>query len=1076
MAKIKEHIVEQVINRADIVDVVTSFVELKRTGRTYSACCPFHNENTPSFKVNPARNTWHCFGSCGTGGDAVSFVMRQLNSSFPEAIEWLAKRYNIPIEYDKDSKPNPDAQRREAMLIALQEVQKFFVDTFNKPESAVARQYAYRRWSENFCKVAGIGFAPEGWQGLVDYARDNAISEQSLLDLGVIRKREKSSGCYDFFRGRVTIPIYDRFGRVIGFTARYIGAAEDVAKYINSTESLVYSKSASLFGINVALREAAKQDKFFLVEGAPDVLRLQSIGVNNTVAALGTAWTEQQFMSLKRHSLNLCFIPDSDPPKRGERFGAGVKAVIHNGTTALSLGFNVSVKEIPESAKKSDPDSFITSQAILTDLEEQDFILWYARKLFSQDPSQADKKKAINEIAALVAPLEEEVSKAMYVDELAKLDGTRNLWNKAITEERKRQSKERFAKADKALNLETFNKYGFNEAHNCYFSITKEGTQYQWSNFVLRPMFHVQDPVSAIRLFQIKNENNVSAYIEFKQDDLVSLTRFKTKVESMGNFVWLAKEEQLTKLKLFLYEDTETAIQISQLGWQPQGFFAFGNGAFTTEWHPVDELGIVRMPDIGNFYLPAFSKIYAKDTTFYQFERNFVHLGYGAISLQEYCQRMVNVFGDNAKVGLAFLLATLFRDVVVSVTKSFPMLNLFGPKGSGKSELGHSLMSFFIIDNIPPNIQNSTVPALADTVAQSANALVHLDELKNDMDVVKREFLKGLWDGTGRNRMNMDRDKKREVTKVSCGVIISGQEMPTADIALLSRVIHLSYSKSEFTTQAKKQFDALRSIRKKGCTHLTMRILQYRKRFESNFAQSYSACLDELSGQLVDFNIEDRILRNWLIPLAAFHTMKDVLNMGFTYENLLEISVKGIVAQNMCVKQNDELTNFWQFLEYLMQDGKAFPNSDFSVRNLYKLKCDGKKLIEFEQMKPVLYLRFNRISQIFDAGARMANTTRLPISSLMYYLTTSPAYYGKKVMRFDIRVNGILQEEIDTDGLRTTRRKSTKLERAMCFDYDMICDLYNINLITLTSQGDESDEDEQPPSNEPQQGSLFETQ
>ena len=241
----------------------------------------------------------------------------------------------------------------------------------------------------------------------------------------------------------------------------------------------------------------------------------------------------------------------------------------------------------------------------------------------------------------------------------------------------------------------------------------------------------------ALRLYLLTNVNGVEVTVEMKQEELVSLTKFRQRVESQGNFIWKAKEEQLTTLKMYLYATTETAEQIVQLGWQQQGFFAFGNGIFTSEWHEVDELGIVRLGEQGNYYLPAFSSVYRNDTQFFQFERRFTHLGLNKIPLYDYSKLLVEVFGDNAKVGIAFLLATLFRDVVVSYTRSFPILNLFGPKGSGKSELGHSLMAFFIIDNIPPNISNSTLPALADAVAQCSNALVHLDEFKNNIDILK---------------------------------------------------------------------------------------------------------------------------------------------------------------------------------------------------------------------------------------------------------------------------------------------------------------------------------------------------
>lgn len=180
----------------------------------------------------------------------------------------------------------------------------------------------------------------------------------------------------------------------------------------------------------------------------------------------------------------------------------------------------------------------------------------------------------------------------------------------------------------------------------------------------------------------------------------------------------------------------------------------------------MDEGHFVKANDFGLvavrgqlFYLPGCSKDTADDPQSYQFQRRFVYAITNDITLNDYATRLIEVFGDNAKVGLCFLIASLFRDLVVNVTTSFPILNLFGPKGSGKSELAHSLTSFFIPSYIAPNINNTTKAALAEAVAEVSNAIVHIDEYKNTLDIEKREFLKGLWDGAGRSRMNMDNDK-----------------------------------------------------------------------------------------------------------------------------------------------------------------------------------------------------------------------------------------------------------------------------------------------------------------------------
>ena len=538
-----------------------------------------------------------------------------------------------------------------------------------------------------------------------------------------------------------------------------------------------------------------------------------------------------------------------------------------------------------------------------------------------------------------------------------------------------------------------------------------------------------------------------------KQEELVSLTKFRQRVESQGNFIWKAKEEQLTTLKMYLYATTETAEQIVQLGWQQQGFFAFGNGIFTSEWHEVDELGIVRLGEQGNYYLPAFSSVYRNDTQFFQFERRFTHLGLNKIPLYDYSELLVDVFGDNAKVGIAFLLATLFRDVVVSYTRSFPILNLFGPKGSGKSELGHSLMAFFIIDNIPPNISNSTLPALADAVAQCSNALVHLDEFKNNIDIDKREFLKGLWDGTGRNRMNMERDKKREVTKVSCGVIVSGQEMATADIALFSRFIFLSYSKSQFSQEAKEKFAKMAAIRKLGCSHLVLEILQCRALFEAEFRGNYNEAFEDIINALGQSNIEDRIIRNWVIPLAALRTLQDALRLPFTYNDLLKVSIDGIIAQNGETLSNNELNIFWDIVSFLRQEGKIWLGGDYRIELENRIKCTNHKYeIEFPAAKKILYLRHTRIFQLYKMHGRYVNEALLPPASLQHYLENSDAYIGRKQsIRFKNIVNGVQTRIEVIEKGQVTTRPVTAVDQALVFDYDLLVNQFGLNLEEFAS-------------------------
>lgn len=1058
---IDERIIEQILDRADIVDVIGGYVELKKKGANYAACCPLHKEKTPSFMVNPARGTWHCFG-CGKGGNVIGFLMEHDTLTFPEAVRALGKRYGIEVEETKLT-PEQEQQRmkRDSMYVINQRCAEHFRANLLNPANKEAAEYVKSRWGERYAEEIGIGYAPDSWDDLLKFAQASGLSIELMTEMGLLKEREKG-GLYDFYRGRTMIPIRDRFRRVIGFTARDMSGAKDTAKYLNSIESDIYHKKDSIFGIDLAIRQAAKESKFYLVEGGPDVMQLQRIRVNNTIAPLGGDWTEPQLEQLKKYATKVCFLPDADPPKtdKGEKLGAGTRNVMRNGLLAMKAGFGVTVKEIPlgEAQSKNDPDSYCTSIQKFQELEEVDFIPWYARYLFADVNTTEDRSNAINTICDMVAMVKDEVKESMYMKQLQEFYPDKNLWTKALNRAKKLEKAKQVINESKKIDRDLYQKYGFYEEYDAYFALAGDsGKAVQWSNFTMMPMFHIKDSLLPKRLYKIRNQNKQEEIIEMKQEDLVSLSKFKIKVEGIGNFIWLATEKELTKLKMFLYEQTETAIEVTQLGWQRQGFFAFGNGAFDTEWHPADEYGIVRLKD-GNYYLPGCSTIYRDDVKLFQFERKFIHTTYNNVSLREYSDKLVQVFGDNAKVGICFLLASLFRDIIVGQTKSFPILNLFGPKGSGKSELGHSLMSFFIIKNTPPNIQNATIAALGDAVAQCANALVHIDEYKNSIDLDKREFLKGLWDGTGRSRMNMDRDKKREITSVDCGVILSGQEMPTIDIALFSRLIYLTFTKTEFSTAEKQAFDQCKAMRDLGLSHLTLQLLRHRSKMETDFSANYRQCMNDLNDRLKGETIEDRIQRNWVIPLAAFRTLEAVLDVPFAYRELLDICVAGIIRQNRECKSNNELANFWNVVSYLQQDGEIFLESDFRIDYLDRLKTNKVKDLVFQRPKPILRMRTDRIFMLYKKFSKQVGDSALPTESLSFYLENSKEYLGvQNSVRFKNILKGVeVTKEYEAGGQKVYR-KTSMTKQALCFDYSELMANYGINLNVDTGVSIEDD-------------------
>ena len=1028
---ISQDTIDRILDAADIVQIIEDFIPLKKRGVNLIACCPFHSEKTPSFTIFPKTGTFKCFG-CGEQGNAIGFLMRHENMSYPQALKWVARKYNIDIQ-EENLTPiqEQEFREKEAMWIANDYLSKEYAKVLMLPQYKFARDYAYNRWGERFCTQMSIGFCP----------RDSKIVEESCITDEIaeaLHLRNKAG--YDFFGGRITIPIKDRQQHVIGFTSRVLD--ESKPKYMNSSDSLIYNKSKSIFGIDTSWREAAKKERFYLVEGAPDCMRLQCIGVYNSVATLGTAWTEAHFNILKRAASHLCFLPDADPPKEGEQFGPGINAVIKSGELAMQLGFSVSVKQIPVSDVKQDPDTFCTSLAIFQAIEEHDFILWLADLLFSDEMITENRSKSVNRIADLLARINDETKVDIYISRLLKYS-QKSVWKKSIErfrrEHRENEAKEKAEKEEGLLK-----RYGFNVDKNKYYSIGDKG-YYEWSNFTMEPLFHIKDSISPKRIYILRNTFGIEELVEMKQEDLVSISKFKQKVEGLGNFVWCASEKELTKLKSYLYEKTETAVQISQLGWQKDGFFAFGNGIYyDNAFIKVDDYGIVRIKDKGNYYLPAHSKIYYNDSKLFQFERRFVHQELSSIALRKFSDHIFNVFGNNGKVGFCFYLATLFRDIVTRESRSFPILNLFGPKGSGKSELGHTLMSFFVADNVPPNIQNSTLPALNETVAAVANALVHIDEFKNDIDINKREFLKGLWDGTGRTRMNMDLDKKKETTAVDSGIILSGQEMATADIALFSRLIFLSFPKSDFSAEEKEAYQILKKVRTTGMTHLTLQILSYRNKVDTSFKEVYNATLQDVIEKLKDNPIEDRILLNWIGPLAVFRLLEQYIDVSISYKEMKKITIDGIKNQNSECRQNSELASFWNMVQYLVSEGEIIDGGDYKieyVRNFKSSICTQQWL----ESRPVLLIQKTRVFMLYKKYGKAVGDTLLPEGSLKYYLENSKAYLGEKTARYDVYHKGILQYVKNEKKVGGSLIKQTTTHRSYCFDYSKIVESFDVN-------------------------------
>ncbi len=341
---IKDASVQAVAQTANLADVVAQYTTLRKRGNTYVGLCPFHQEKTPSFSVSADKGLYYCFG-CGEGGDIFNFLQKMENLSFSEAVETLAERFGIALEYDEGQRPDDAGRDRERRLLILLEKAAGFYRRFlwESGEGRRAREYLERRGlSRAVCEEYHVGLSPSGWRGLSERARAQGFSQRELEAAGLAVAREGRT--YDRFRGRVMFPLIDHRGRVVGFGGRSLG--EDAPKYLNSSEGPVYQKGRLLYGLFQARRAIAEADEVLVVEGYTDVLGAAQAGVRNVVASMGTALTEQQLALMTRFSANVTFMFDADR--------AGSEAALRSGELARRQGLRPMVVTLPAETDPAD--------------------------------------------------------------------------------------------------------------------------------------------------------------------------------------------------------------------------------------------------------------------------------------------------------------------------------------------------------------------------------------------------------------------------------------------------------------------------------------------------------------------------------------------------------------------------------------------------------------------------------------------------------------------------------------------------------------------------------------------------
>ena len=410
--------VDRIYATANIVDIIGDYVTLKKKGVNYQACCPFHNEKTPSFVVSPSKGVYKCFG-CGKGGNAVTFVMEHESVSYPEALKMVAKRYGIEVEEreqtEEDVRRNND---RESMFALNGWVAEYFSKYLVSNTEGRSIGYSYfaqkRGFTDATIRKFGLGFCSAKGDEMTKAALAAGYKEEFLLSTGLTLKRESDGRLYDRFRDRVMFPVHNISGRIVAFGGRTLRTDGKVAKYQNSPESEIYSKTRELYGLYFAKKAIQQQEYAIMVEGYTDVISMHQAGVENVVASSGTSLTQDQIRLLNRFTRNITIIYDGD--------SAGVKATLRGVDMILKEGMNVRIVSLPP---EHDPDSFARAHTADQVREyihnrEEDFLSFKAKMLLRDAGSDPIKRSAvIGDMVGSIAQIPDSIQRSVYIKDCA---------------------------------------------------------------------------------------------------------------------------------------------------------------------------------------------------------------------------------------------------------------------------------------------------------------------------------------------------------------------------------------------------------------------------------------------------------------------------------------------------------------------------------------------------------------------------------------------------------------------------------------------------------------------------------
>lgn len=957
MALISDEFIERLLADVNIVTVIQKYCpDLKRKGAYYFCKSPFTKENTPSFCVREQTQTFKDFSS-GKGGNVITFVMEHQGLSYPEAINLLAEFANKEVEYDTQEVSKAYIEKKERVkklepfLVAIQ---KKFVENLHAldKEHPAWQEIKRRGYNDETVNDWEIGYAP-GNKFIY-----NLFKEAGAVDagkkLGLINDNNQ-----DKLWNRITYPIHDKLGKIVGFASRDLSGESNSAKWMNPAENEIYNKSSILFAHHRAAKMIAQTGKAWIVEGYNDVIAWHNANLFNTVSCCGTAITDAQINVLKKNGAEkivLCM----DADKAGK--AATLKAI----PQLLRAGLTVEICQLPG----VDPDDFFrTYQSEIQEhgLEEVLPPLKNGFKLYMEDQLQGDeldRAKGVRKITETIAQITDLSLRDIYMDWLIKESKSKPATVKLLLTEHQSKNLAKSQTGDEmylmpkgtAQLLEELkpiiNKYQLFIANNQIYIQDTFEPPYRFksiSNFSIEILQHMSEDKFPIKLISVTNVKGESRVFDAPASCMTAPLEFTKILANQGNYKFKGNRNDLDKLTDYLYDEMGVGRKVDVLGWNPEGFYCTNNTVIVPGEPnlPIDSNGIFRHKGT-TYYVPSANEIYRANPYKFQTQKKIV-ISSATVPMHQYLAQMLTVHREYAIIGMLFAFAAAHQDLIIQYTTGFPVLFLYGPPSTGKDQLFSCIKRMFGLsetDFISLENRQSTGKAKIRVFAELANMVVHLSEFTNGNQEVDG-LIKGLWDRGGYKFGTLDSNVSTDTVPILSAALMTGNEAPTND-AVLTRILYGEMDKNQFTDQEKEEFSKLNEMTRTGITEYIQRVVWHRPLFVKHFGDKYKMYRNKLAEYPEFDGVIDRILTNFSILGATYEVLRDTNDIIFPFEFQTMVDTFRKWTKNLRAKLDSAniFAKFWDIFIAVMRG-----NAQMQIRVGRDLKLDGS----------ILYFNFTNV-------------------------------------------------------------------------------------------------------------------